>query len=150
MSRIAKCLLYECVWGLVSQKGGLTLNGPISLSTSTYNNGRDQKTSDQGAASREIRRIARVISLTISTSWHRAPCTLWTTAVASIVSEPRLTPGSRARWCGRGGPQDPAFTVSRFPGGRLQPPVWLCFSSDRLSFPQCLLCARSTHLKCEG
>lgn len=115
MSRIAKCLLYECVWGLVSQKGGLTLNGLISLSTSVYNNGRDQKTSDQGAASREIRRIARMISLTISTSWHRASCTLWTTAVASIVSEPWLSPRQQStvvwpRW-----PSGPCVHSKPFP-----------------------------------
>ena len=47
-------------------------------------------------------------------------------------------------------PPDPAFTVSRFPGGRRQPPAWIRCPSDRPSFPQCAICARWTGLKCEG
>lgn len=71
MPRIAKCLLYECVWGLVFQKGGFTLSW---LSTSAYNNVRDQETSDQGATSWEIPRTPRMVSRIVSTSEHHASC----------------------------------------------------------------------------
>ena len=148
MPRIAKCLLYECVWGLVFQKGGFTLSW---LSTSAYNNVRDQETSDQGATSWEIPRTPRMVSRIVSTSEHHASCM----AVNARCSQYWFRTVAEAPAAEHGGADVAAFRTlhlqeSRFPGGRLQPPAWVSFSRDHLSFPQCLLCARWTGLKCEG